>query len=111
MNGTLGQKHAEEADDAFADAKRMGLELPADAFSDLQDGVWPENCAAVHAFLAVSSQWRHVGMGHAVMATGLDYCGVEAGLRMAGIATTAELLGEVQVIEFAARAAMNEVRR
>lgn len=63
---------------------------------------------AVTAFLAVDTQWRWVSRDGRSKATGLDYTACDAGLRRAGIETTPELWEELQIIELAARAALNE---
>lgn len=72
-------------------------------------GVWPQNVAAVRAFLAVCNQWRTVSAGLAgARVIGLDYAAARAGLEMSGIAVVPGLWAEVQVIEGAAVAAMRE---
>lgn len=64
---------------------------------------------AVSAFLAVDTQWRWIARHDgASRATGLDYAACDAGMRRAGIETTPELWEELQIIELAARAALNE---
>lgn len=67
--------------------------------------------AAVEAFLAVQTQWRMmaIGMG-GVLAIGLDYDGVETGLRRAGIDVAPDRWAEIRVIEAGAVEALNEVR-
>ena len=73
--------------------------------------VWPENWDALSAFLSVSTQWRMVAvvtqLGGQTYYQGLDYAGVEAGLRGAAIATTPALWADLRVIEAAARNALN----
>lgn len=73
--------------------------------------VWPENWEAVCAFLSVSTQWRMVAIvtqiGGQTYYQGLDYAGVEAGLRGAAIATTPALWSDLRTIEAAARDALN----
>lgn len=59
------------------------------------------------AFLAVSSQWRWVAGLSGMVATGLDYAGVSAGLSQAGIALSPEEWAEFRAIERAAREALN----
>lgn len=66
----------------------------------------------VRAFLAVSTQWRVVSIGGGLAPAstywiGLDYQGVEVGLRGAGIDATPELWAGVRVMEAAARATLN----
>lgn len=78
------------------------------------DGVWPQNAAIVEAFLIVSTQWRAVavpgGMAPGrIVWLGLDYAGVEAGLKAAGVAVTPELWLGLQVMEAGARDALNGI--
>lgn len=64
---------------------------------------------AVEAFLACQTQWRWVPRyGARDRATGLDYAGCDVALKMAGIKATQELWEQFQVIELAAKAALNE---
>lgn len=74
-------------------------------------GVWPENYAAVDAFLAVASQWRTavtVEKGRlTTMWIGLDYAGAAIGWAARGIELTSDLLTGVQIMEMAARLALN----
>lgn len=65
--------------------------------------VWPENWAAVQAFLAVRTQWV-TGMNGP---QALDYTRVRDGLAMAGIDATPELFQKLRVIEFAVLEALN----
>lgn len=64
-------------------------------------------------FLKLQSQWRTVAVaglgGGAIIYQGLDYAGVEAFLRLTG--ASAELFGDLQVLEGAAIAAFAEVAR
>ncbi|MEA3265208.1 MAG: DUF1799 domain-containing protein [Pseudomonadota bacterium] len=91
---------------------------PAEVLATLQAGrerdefeVWPENWDTVVAFEVVSTQWR----GPAFMADGraywqgLDYTGVEAGLRLAGIAATPDLFVGLRLMEAAARNQLNGI--
>ena len=83
---------------------------------DAGDGVWQDNVATVEAFLAASTQWRTEsiagGMGPGrLIFIGLDYAGARAGIEAAGIALTPELWDGVQVMEAAARAALNGADR
>ncbi len=97
----------------MSDARQLGLDLQAaDLEPDGADGVWPENKQALEAFLAVQSQWRTVCRPDgSLIATGLDYCGVKVGLKMAGIKLKPEGWAELRVIERAARAEMNGGRQ
>lgn len=60
------------------------------------------------AFLAVQTQWQRVATMKGLVATGLDYTGAEAGLRLAGIAITPDVWAQVQHIETGAVSAMLE---
>lgn len=98
------------AEDAESDAALWGITLPA-ARRDDHDGIWPCNLSALRAFLAVSTQWRAVERSEGQLRwIGLDYAGARAGLDLAGIAVTPDLWADVQTIETAARAALNERR-
>jgi len=96
-------------DSALEDARLWGLDLTGE---DLEGGgemaVWVENVTAFETFLAVSTQWRSSATadGH-MMTLGLDYTGVEAGLKLAGLKISPELWTEVRIIEAGARDAMN----
>lgn len=61
--------------------------------------LWPELQASLLAWFAVQTQWRVGALG----ATGLDYAGVEALLRLrrlgGGRRRTAQLLADLQVME------------
>lgn len=87
--------------------------LRADLEDDTEDGVLPVNATIVAAFLAVQTQWRALavpgGLGAGrVVALGLDYAGVRAGLEAMGIAIDGELWAGLMVMEQAAAAAMNK---
>lgn len=61
--------------------------------------VWPENVKSIRLFLAVMTQWRRdTNTG---MPTGLDYNGVEAGLRMMGRKVSRKHFDDLQVMEVA----------
>lgn len=66
------------------------------------------------AFLSVSTQWRMVAvvtqLGGQTYYQGLDYAGVEAGLRGAGVVATPALWADLRVIEAAARNTLNGER-
>jgi hypothetical protein len=103
---------------------RATLDAPAPQATDEFgfDGVWPEHVEIVEAFIAVSTQWRAVtiggggfaGMGGAAIAParpmwiGLDYAAVRVSLDALGIAVTPDLWRGLQVMEYAACAALNE---
>lgn len=63
-----------------------------------------ENWPAVRLFAACGTQWRLAGMSG--LPTGLDYAGVEAAARMAGIEMSEDLFGRLRVMERAALAEM-----
>ncbi|KQZ14301.1 hypothetical protein ASD44_09620 [Mesorhizobium sp. Root554] len=74
-------------------------------------GVWPQNATSVNAFLIVASQWR-TGVTEAdgrlaMLWIGLDYAGVKVALDARGISLTPALMAGIQVMEMAARDAMN----
>lgn len=104
---------------------------PPDALADItgpentqqseEIGIWPENWDIVIAFMAVSTQWNIVSLGmeghlHYI---GLNYAGVSARLRDAGlmpsartsvgISRRAALWEGLAVMEAAARAKLNGV--
>lgn len=66
--------------------------------------MWPENWAAMEAFLSVQTQWS-VGMGGP---TGLDYTRVRAGLELAGVQVTPELFQQLRILESGALSALNK---
>lgn len=70
--------------------------------------LWPENVPAVQLWLDASTQWR-VGMA---CATGLDYAGVEALMRMQGIRgdKRRELFADLRTMEGATLRAWGEDR-
>ena len=73
--------------------------------------VWPENWAAVEAWLVVASQWRATPLADGrVHWHGLDYTGVRAGLELAGIALAPDDWLRLRVMEQAAAAALNGTR-
>lgn len=74
--------------------------------------MWLENWDTVRAFLAVSTQWNVVSIGGGLAPAqtywiGLNYPGVEVGLRSAGIDATPELWTGLRVMEAAAKASLN----
>ena len=78
--------------------------------------MWRQNVPIVRAFLAAASQWRAMPVGGGMVAltffyTGLDYAGARAGIEAAGITITPEIWNGVRIMEGAALAALNGVRR
>ncbi len=73
-------------------------------------GVWPENWPALTAFLSVATQWNIIARpeGGAYW-QGLDYAGVDIGLRNSGIEVDTALWSDLRVIEAAARNRLNGV--
>jgi hypothetical protein len=72
--------------------------------------VWPENRAAVEAFLSVSTHWRAIARADgSVYWQGLDYAGVAAGLRGSGIRVRPPLWNDLRVMEAAARDRLNGI--
>lgn len=72
--------------------------------------LWPEHQAAFDLFLLCSTQWRHGAMG----ATGLDYAGIEALIRLRRLARprhVPRLFAELQVLERATLAEWSRQRR
>ena len=68
-----------------------------------------ENWAAVRLFVACATQWRFAGMNG--VRTGLDYAGVEAAARMAGIEVTGDLFDRLRIMERTALAASGGAER
>jgi len=96
---------------ARADAALWGISLPTgwDEDDDDEDGVWPENEAAVHAFLEICSQFRTVAhFDGSLQRTGLDYLAAEAGLRLAEVDVTPDLWNAIRVIEWGVLTAHRE---
>lgn len=105
------------------DARRFGLDQASiealkrrlDGASDEgQGGLWPHNAETVAAFLACQTQWRVVALSGAfaparLLFVGLDYTAARAGIEAAGLALTPEIFAGLQVMEAAAREALNGV--
>ena len=71
----------------------------------------PADCRqAVHAFIAVSTQWKRLLVGDRLLATGLDYSGVREALRFLRIRTSPELFADLQLMENTALDAWSEGR-
>lgn len=99
--GALGQKR-DRMVGARADAALIGLVLVGEwDNADDEDGVWPENEGAVHAFLEICSQFRTVAhFDGSLQRTGLDYPAVETGLRLAEVPVNRELWEAIRLIEW-----------
>lgn len=74
--------------------------------------MWLDNWNTVRAFLAISTQWSVVSIGGGLAPAqtywiGLNYGGVEAGLRGAEIASTPQLWAGLRVMEAAAKGTLN----
>lgn len=57
-----------------------------------------ENWESVMLFMRVQTQWRYGFSGP----TGLDYCGVEAAMRMAKVGNQELIFSDLQIMEVAA---------
>ncbi|WP_375227499.1 DUF1799 domain-containing protein [Roseobacter sp. S98] len=92
-----------------AEAALWEVTIPAHFLQDEEhQGVWPENLPALEAYASVCTQWRLLALADGnVMAVGLDYPAVKAGLELAGIGVNTALWADLQMIEIGARAAMN----
>lgn len=119
-NATLADQPAATDDDALADASAAGLDAAAqaaiarwaiDRTGPAFCGVWPDNAAAVTAFLAAASQWRTTiadRNGRVITRfLGLDYAGAAIAWSARGIEPDADLFDRLTVIEMAARDALN----
>ena len=112
-----------EEPEAVADARRFGMSadaiaaLAAHLASPVGDGtfagVWPHNFGAVDAFLAGASQWRAVSrvLEGQLMTywIGLDYAGVAVAHAALELEVRAADWAGMQIMERAARDAMNGV--
>lgn len=121
MTGSLELKtthRIEPDDDAIADARRFDMsEAEIEALKVKLHGpptglaVWPENAAAVEAFLTAASQWRTaIAVVEGQLRTlfvGLDYAGAKVALDARRIETTPELWNGLVEMEQAALAALN----
>jgi hypothetical protein len=71
--------------------------------------VHPDNVTAARLFLAAGTQWRRTAMagmgGAAVWREGLDYTGVEAAARLAGLTVTPDDFEALRLIELEVLAA------
>ena len=99
------------------DARRFGAsdediaEIRAALDGPQGEGVFPDNVAAVEAFLIVATQWRSLVRetmdGIRIHFTGLDYAAARAGLELAGVAVEPRVWRQVLQLEATARDALN----
>jgi hypothetical protein len=69
--------------------------------------VWPDNLEAVELFLALQTQWRVSGTMAGIFYSGLDYGAAAVLLRARRSSNRAQLLADLQVMEFAALKGLN----
>lgn len=92
---------------ALDDAQLWGIDPEALGLTrSEEEGVWERHASALHAFVAVDTQWRIV-MGEKAYWVGLDYAAVKAGLDLAGLSLTPGEWSDVQMIEKGALEALN----
>ena len=89
-------------DNSQADAAAFGLALPEQPSLDCE--VWEENWPTVEMFLRVQTQWRTTMNG----VLGLDYGAVAWLFKMYAVEDPRALLEDLQVMEAAAMAVINE---
>lgn len=89
----------------------MGHHVEAPAIPKEAAGfkVMPVNWPAVLAFLGLETQWRSIGLHTRMFLTGFDYTAVDAFLRRRGLPDN--VFDDLQIMENAALAALNEVYR
>ena len=107
-----GQLRGSGRDDELdADARFWGLDPALFQPDEEAIGLWEAHAAALHAFLVVESQWNVVSLASGgMMWVGLDYAGVRAGLRGAGLKLSPEQWADLQLIETGALNALNRGR-
>ena len=89
-------------DETQADAAVFGLALPEQPSEDFE--VWEENWSVVEMFLRVQTQWRTTMNG----VLGLDYGAVAWILRLYEVENQRSMLEDLQVMEAAAMATLND---
>ena len=90
-------------DDSQADAAVMGVALPeAPPTADFE--VWEENWQAIEMFVRCQTQWRTAMSG----VLGLDYGAVAWILRLYEVKDQRAVLEDLQIMEAAAMAKLNE---
>jgi Phage related hypothetical protein (DUF1799) len=98
----------EDADDAYADAARWGIDPAQFNLPERENGIWAVHLPALHGFLACQTQWCVIALADGqVRRTGLDYARAQAGLRMARIRLTADQWADLRLIEAGALDAYN----
>ena len=90
-------------DETQADAAVFGLALP-ELETDDNCEIWEENWSVVEMFLRVETQWRTTMNG----VLGLDYGAVAWILRLYEVENQRSMLEDLQVMEAAAMAALND---
>ncbi len=98
--------------EAVGDAETIGL--PPEMIAALKETkspgfeVWAANWPVLDTFLSIDTQWRTVSMADGRLHwLGLDYSAVRDGFDMAEIKVPADIWRGVQVMERAAKAALN----
>jgi hypothetical protein len=97
-------------DEVASDLQALGIEGAEEWLEEQEPepfAVLPENAQSVELFLLSSTQWRFAEG----LPVSLDYPGVEAAARLAGIAMTPELFADIRIMERAAVEAMRERRK
>lgn len=92
-------------DDTQADAAAFGIALPEQPVEAFE--VWEENWPALEMFLRVQTQWR-TSMGGLL---GLDYGAVAWLLKLYEVEDQRSMLEDLQVMEAAAMAIINDRSR
>ncbi len=95
----IGDQQEREPEDEVVDAlAAFGLQAEETLEIDDKFALWPECVDVFKLWQAVQTQWRTGGMGGA---TGLDYAGVEACMKLRGIRNKdrTELFNGLQVME------------
>lgn len=67
--------------------------------------VWPENAPTLDLFLRMATQWRVAPMGGVI---GFDYNALDVVIRRCEVECTPEMFDDLQAMERAALAVMNE---
>lgn len=105
---TESQGKQEQIDEQFAaEAAVLGVLATSliEASSAADDfHLWPENVMAFEVFCALATQWRWLSGATDSIRIGLDYCSVEATLRLLGIdkAHRAHVFDSLRTMERAA---------